>query len=87
VIVDGAHEAAAIERICEQLARRRASAGDNAVTTYALSTESISSKLWNEMGVSPWCGRKKHAGGKVEGLVLRKRGGSSSLPGRTEKPC
>jgi hypothetical protein len=24
---------------------------------------------------------------KVEGLVLRKRGGSSSLPGRIEEPC
>jgi hypothetical protein len=58
---------------------------DNTVTTNVLPDPSKSSRAADKHPMPERFGHHDHSVGQVEGLVLRKRGGSSSLPGRTKK--
>jgi hypothetical protein len=57
---------------------------DNTATTNVPQDLSRSSPTADGWPIPEGFGHSDHPLGKVEGLVLRKRGGSSSLPGRTE---
>ena len=69
------------------LSRLRADLCDNTMTTNVMCATPRSSAVANEVCRSPWYGPNVHTAGKVEGLVLLMRGGSSSLPGRIERAC
>jgi hypothetical protein len=62
-------------------------ARDNTVATNAPSDASRTSRPVDRKDAKYGIGQHAHPCRKVEGLVLRKRGGSSSLPGRIEEPC
>ena len=61
--------------------------GDNKLATDIPSDVSRTSRPVDRKDAMCRLGLHVHPCRKVEGLVLRKRGGSSSLPGRIEEPC